>query len=252
MVPVPGLILLLAGWARGWSVRRRETAHWLLMMLACWGSVVLQRKFFPYHHLQMIPVLTWGIALPLSSRQTPSEPGGAGVPWLKTWVVPVFAALLAVAGVQYLQASLSSLKAYGRRAKFDQANDIPDPTGTRKAQREAALMIRQTTRPGDRIFVWGDAPMIYPISGRLMAGRHPHLMAIVPPWGGAARLTPVLEQLARERPKVIVVCPDPLWWRNYTTPKELLEEFPDMKRFLASSYRLVRTIDGYDLWASAE
>ncbi|HLY74406.1 MAG TPA: hypothetical protein VKU80_09830, partial [Planctomycetota bacterium] len=75
-----------------------------------------------------------------------------------------------------------------------------------------------------------------------------HLMPILAGWRGDTGVSGLLQRFEEESPKVIVVGPGKLWWRDGQDPRTLLDIFPDMKNLLAERYRRVETISGFELW----
>lgn len=90
-----------------------------------------------------------------------------------------------------------------------------------------AKYLKMTTGPADRIFVWGDHPYIYALSGRLPAGRYTVAYHVVD-FGGYEETARAIENL---RPTVILTFTD----EN--------REFPQLTSELATSYMKTKQID---------
>ena len=90
-----------------------------------------------------------------------------------------------------------------------------------------AAYIRQTTQTNDRIFVWGDDPYLYALSGRLPVGRYTVAYHIAD-FNGFDETIAALDQ---KPPKLIVVMTD-----------ETIA-FPQLTARLATNYVLAATIE---------
>lgn len=97
-----------------------------------------------------------------------------------------------------------------------------------------AKAIKERTLKNDRVFIWGTAPELYALSGRLPPARYVTSFHIKD-FGGEEE---TLEAIREKRPRYIVV------FKNETAP------FPEFFRFLHGNYLYLETIDNAELWKS--
>ena len=97
---------------------------------------------------------------------------------------------------------------------------------------QVAKYLKMTTNQGDRIFVWGDHPYIYALSGRLPAGRYTVAYHVVDFGGYEETARAIVDQ----KPTVILTFSD----EN--------REFPQLTSELAASYMKTKQIDTATLY----
>ena len=117
--------------------------------------------------------------------------------------------------IKYL-AGTKSLEDY--RAWFDERANQPY---------RLADYIRQTTVPGEPIYIWGDEPYVYALANRLPVGRYTVTYHVVD-FDGYSETMRAWDQ---RQPKLVAVM-------TYET-----RPFPDLTARLATDYVLVTTID---------
>jgi hypothetical protein len=243
LLPPSSLLLIALGIVRGALVRGRETLRWALFFLTSFATVVLQGRYFEYHFLPVVPAVAWGTALLLSRPDALST-----TPKPRALTRALTLALLVAAAGQSLWYARSRWSSFGSLARFDAANHQADPHGYWAGQRDVARQIRAMTSDRDRIFIWGDEPLIYLGADRRMAGPNCHLMQVAPPWGGSDRLIRLLARFEKEPPQLIVVTSHRLWWRDGQSPDLLLEYYPEMQQFLDGAYVAMSGPEGYRFW----
>lgn len=254
LVPPAGVGLMALGIGRGLFVRRAETLRWVAFGVAGWAGVVLQAKYWPYHHLIMLAGVA--AAFGLAFAKDPADmPGASPRRRMANRVALAAAGLLAVlTAAGYLPEAGKEWSSFNGAATRDLEDDRP---GTGSAEeRDVARAIRERTAPGERIFVWGDQPVLYVLSDRRLAGPVPHLLPVLAWFLGRdeskTRLDRLLERLGRERPRWIIVTPGKLWWYGAHEPREIIPEYPNLKRFLEDCYALAERRGDYEFWKLRE
>ncbi len=176
---------------RGFGVQSYLHLHTAIGVAAAAGMY----RFFPHYFLQPFPFLVLSFAAVstrvLTVRRT-------------HWLLPLFSCL---GGLLLFLATLGAV--FGERVDGRVAHD--------KTSIIAAKYIEATTKPQDRIFVWGFSPMLYGYSHRRPAGRYvfsTYVTGFVPWfWDSldkeASRAVPgsmdaLLADLDREAPPVVV------------------------------------------------
>ena len=114
-----------------------------------------------------------------------------------------------------------------------------------------AEYLRAHTRPDERIQVWGYESLVYYLADRDAASRfqmtHPLVMRVP-----GQDITPMQRQwrqefmrdMVQQRPAYIAVVKGDNWWwaPEEKTSEQLLDDFPEWKKFLANNYTLKHTI----------
>ncbi len=141
-------MLVLTVWA--WR-RRRIPADIVAWLVASVLATLIGLRFILHYFNQLLPVLVLLAAAALAGRDEIRR-------GLRTFVGR-FVVLSFVCAVGFSFFTVLTPGTF---------HDIPDVDGVVAA-------IRADTQPGDRIFVWGQAPEIYWLSGRDPATRYPHI-----------------------------------------------------------------------------
>lgn len=251
MLVLPELALLGLGIVQGMIARRSETLRCLAALATAWMTVVLQGRYFHYHWIPLLPFLATTISLTFAGiAPDAAPPSPRAALFRKT-----------LAGIGISLAALSAAVEAGRTGRwFLSVGDVttieervPIPVATPWGEsRSVARRIEARTGPDDSIFVWGDAPLLYFLSNRRMAGPYAHLMTIAPEWRGPERVHRILSAFAEEPPRLVVMGRGGLWWRRWLEPAALLDSYPDMKRMLHDRYRKAETVEGFELWVRTD
>lgn len=193
-------------------------------------------RFFPHYFLQPFPFLVLSFAAVatrlLTARRT-------------RWLVPLFAALGAML---LFFATLGTV--FGERVDGRVAHD--------KTSIIVGKYIQATTKPEDRVFVWGFSPMIYGYSHRRPAGRYvfsTYVTGFVPWfWDSlekeASRAVPgsmdaLLADLDREAPPVVVDAGSVMLARPMRT-------YEPTNAWLHKNYCFEVRIGGFDIYRRKE
>ncbi|MBU2051835.1 hypothetical protein KKH13_01355 [Patescibacteria group bacterium] len=147
----------------------------------------------------------------------------------------VITAAVILAGLAYYQIRFWQYPIFGYYQNFiefslgkkspDQYWNWFDPRVTQTYQ--LAKYIRTTTLPNEPIFIWGDEPYVYALSGRLPVGRYTVAYHVVDFNGFKETMT----AWDKRQPKLVVVM-------TYET-----RPFPALSARLAADYALVTTLD---------
>jgi 4-amino-4-deoxy-L-arabinose transferase-like glycosyltransferase len=182
----------LGGVTRGFGVRHYIAVHFALAVFA--ASVMY--RFFPHYYVQTLPFLALAV-------------GGLVARWMRRARNPL-PGRTAFAGFLVFVLFCAGMGAYfGERVDGEVAHD--------RAVKDTAKLIEATTKPTDRIFVWGFSPWLYQYSHRKPAGRYvfeTYVTGFVPWfWDKLSiekpRIVPgsveaLLGDLDREEPEIIV------------------------------------------------
>jgi 4-amino-4-deoxy-L-arabinose transferase-like glycosyltransferase len=255
LVPPAGLLLLLLGLLRGFQARPRETLRWVGFFAAGWAAVVLQGKYWPYHHLAMLAGIAAGFGLPFlrdpANEATPSRARRVA----SRVVISVATVLAAGTAWSYGADARREWREWNGLATRDLESRAEGPRTGSEDERQAARVLRDLTRPGEKVFVWGDKPILYVLADRRLAGPYPHLLPVLGWFLGPEakpRLDTLIERVGQERPRWIVVTPGRLWWYGNHEPREIITEWPNLKRFLGDCYALQFRSGEYEFWKRQE
>ncbi|HSS93508.1 MAG TPA: hypothetical protein VLR46_05895, partial [Candidatus Dormibacteraeota bacterium] len=123
------------------------------------------------------------------------------------------------------------------------------------AQHElVAAYIKDHTKAGDRVFVWGDWPALYVEADRLMAGRFPGFLrgfargSGLPPnnWDTAPDVWPALQSDLSQDPPVLVVDTASAGWSDFAMYP--MSNYPVLQNLVTTQYHLAATVDGVNIF----
>ncbi len=124
------------------------------------------------------------------------------------------------------------------------------------AQHElVAAYIRNHTKPGDRVFVWGNWPALYVESDRQMASRFPGFLrgfargSGLPPnnWDTAPDVWPELQADLARNPPALIVDTAAAGWSDFAMYP--MRNYPVLQDLVSMKYHLVATVDGVAIYA---
>jgi hypothetical protein len=112
----------------------------------------------------------------------------------------------------------------------------------------AAAYARETTRPGEGLFIWGFEPAVYLLSGRTPPTRFHFSVPLVAPWAPAAWRAELMRDLAARPPVLLMVLRnDAIPWASGSAEDSTrqLRRFPELERFLRRHYQFERRIEDF-------
>jgi len=213
---VRAALRLRSGWAlgRGFGVAQYFGLH---LAFALYAASAMYR-FFPHYYIQALPFLSLCLAMM-----------GAG--WLRSQTVLLRRAML-ISGVVFLLFCGTLGTIFGEKVDGRVAHD--------RSVQDCAKAIEATTRPEEKIFVWGFSPWLYEYSHRKPAGRYvfgTYVTGFIP-WFWekipleTSRIVPgsveaLLGDLDREKPEIVVDAGSVMMarpMRSYPLPSAWLRE----------------------------
>ena len=251
IVLIPELVLLILGAAHGALARPSELARSGIAALLAWGTVAVQARYFQYHWLPLLPFLAILMAMAFCKPAAPLPPEARYRRWFRKGLVGVGVTMAVLASATELHRSGHLVSSLGEVTTIEARVTLPVATPWGES-RTVARRIQALSDPGDSIFVWGDAPLLYFLSDRRMAGPYPHLMTLIPEWRGAERVHLAMNMMAERSPRLVILGRGGLWWRHNQEPKKLLSDYPDMVRMLQDRYRKAEEVEGFEIWARLE
>jgi hypothetical protein len=240
----------------GLVVTRRRRQYWWLgpaWLVAMLLGVIVQAKYYDYHWLPALPplgllagegaVFVWSLA----AARLPARSRGAAA-------AGVVVALVAVLGMtaanhfrrqwQYLSGRLSPEAYY---AGFTASGNY----FSLSADMAVAQYVREHTKPGEPLFVWGLEPLVYFLADRPPASRFMHAIPLLTPWSPPEWREQAVEDLKRTRPQLILVVHND--WQPWTTgwngdSYSALAGYTALRELIVSRYRPVGRMEDFDVW----
>ncbi|HVU05152.1 MAG TPA: glycosyltransferase family 39 protein [Polyangiaceae bacterium] len=246
------------------SRERSGTALVLGIVLVHVAGIALQAKFFQYHYGATLPLLAFvaGLGLEKVFRYVSRVPVVSPGLILAVLVVLVFLVSERVAlrhnpgtfwerswdRLTFLTTRSPSRETLDRKlyAVVDYSLDT---------DRRTARAVARLSEPEDSIFVWGFEPHVYWFSDRRPASRYVYDVPQRAVWGRERARADLLEDLARDPPKVIVVQHGDVFdfvTGNSFDSHQSLGGFPELASRLISHYWLVRKVDDMDVFLRHE
>lgn len=246
MLSWPERALILFGVGRALWLRRDDAIRWILMLLGIWVIPVIQAKYWDYHHLPLVPMASIGLGMAFAS----AGPGPNALPLARRRLELAGTALATIltiwsATLQY-SSGTASWASLARPATIEHV--LRPEANQWAAARPLAKEIQTLAGPEESIFVWGDDGLIYYLSDRRVAGPYPQLIHILLEQAHPGHVYRLVERLEKERPRLIIVCHESLWWHDYDEAEGVLHRFPDMELLLRERYRFLSTSFRHDLW----
>lgn len=217
-------------------------------LLAAVAAVAVQNKFFLYHWETALPwlALLGGIgAAVLLRRLRLTGPRAAAV----TLALPL-AWSLAGRWSAYRDGALYVAGALPRE-RWLQRFTSRDRDYSFQADTEAAAYLRQHTRPGDRVLIWGFEPAVHLLSDRPSPTRFFFNVPVAVPYTPAAWKTEFLTDLRQDTPELFLVLRnDAIPWANGLKEDSTgqLRNWPELSRFLDHRYRLEAQIEDFSIY----
>lgn len=117
---------------------------------------------------------------------------------------------------------------------------------------QAVRYLKAHSGPGDEVYVWGTAPLIYFLSRRGCPSRFVSNLGLVSDWAPAAWRNQLVQTLKSKQPRFIIVeRRDAIPAVSGTTldSQEYLVRYPDLARLLNSRYRRAKTFRNFTVYA---
>ena len=196
---------------------------WLLFTLF---AVTLSERPYPHYLIQSVAPISLLLAI-LFTEKT-KEQGLVIIPLALTFFVPIYFKFWYYPTTPY----------YLRFIKFATRQISKDEYflafgGNVITNYKVGNYIATTTRPGEKVFVWGDSPPVYALSRRFPPGKYVANYHIK----DFSTNKDTIKTLSSNFPKIIVILPS-------SSPP------PELTAFLRENYILTEVIDGAQIWNS--
>jgi hypothetical protein len=215
--------------------------------------VYVQGKYFEYHWLPALPPFALLAGAGVAAgwrlvRERSDSPGTAtGI------AVAAAVVLLAALGAGYRDQFAAEIGlATGRISRSAFTEGFKDRQDfSLSADLQVAAYLKQHTAPGTPVFIWGFEPIIYFLADRPPASRFISQQPLVTPWSPPAWREELLRDLAGKQPAyILVVHNDVMPWVTLRPDDSAgeLSQYPALDQLLKRDYRLVDTIEDFDIW----
>lgn len=181
------------------------------------------------------------------ARPVPSAPT-AGPKSERVWIAIVTASVvLLVVTLESLSIGRSYrglVRWWRDPASFYAAYPDQHPLEHLDGELKVAQFLKQSARPGDQVYVWGAAALIYDLSGLSSPSRFVPNFPLIAPWGPPAWRDELIRDLRRSPPAFLVVARhDPARTITFTDldSEQYLASFPALRDFIAESYQPAAT-----------
>jgi hypothetical protein len=222
--------------ALGWVT----IAGWLAIGLF---SIWVQRKFFAYHYLPLLPSVALLAALPVLSALTAltarlGQPAMARALLPLSWgllALPVFSARLGALADAVVDPA--ALRAYWDGPRRFQSKDM-----TVAGDLELADWLRMHSAPEDRVFLWSFEPMVYFLADRRLVSRFLYNYPLMIPWQPETYARELLDALERDPPRYFVVSSRDAMPKVNGNPHDSWQAylgFAALRTFVETGYRRV-------------
>ncbi len=241
------------------AVRPKSRADWLgwALVLSWWliafANVLVQGKFYDYHYLPLLAPSALVTGLGLSALLRPA-----------LGRVPKRGARLAIL-VGLTTAAIAATPMGGRAVELARVaaggQTMDDYIASRSEYalslydvaeiRGVAELLKQTTTPEQRVFVWGYAPTIYVRAERHTVSRFLYNFPLRTPWRNAEYQDELMASLRAEPPDVFIVASDDRYQGLTGSKKdstELLRDFEELNDFVGALYALDARIGRYAVY----
>jgi hypothetical protein len=235
---------------------RADWIGWALVVtwwLVAFGNVLVQGKFYDYHYLPLLApsALVTGLGLSALLR-VPLSRGRR-----RRFRVAIVAGLIAVA--------IAATPLGGRAAELARVTvggqTIDEYIAGRREYavslynvgeiRGVADLLRETTTPEQRVFLWGYAPTVYVRARRHTVSRFLYNFPLRTGWRNAEYKAELMRALRAHPPEVFVVASEDRYYGLTGSKKDsatLLSEFEELNDFVTSRYAFNAKIGRYSIF----
>lgn len=222
LIVAAGLVLLYSKRAK-LSKQFVFTSSWLLFTLF---AVTLSERPYPHYLIQSVAPISILLAILFSEKI--KEQVLVIIPLTLAFFVPIYFKFWYYPTAPYYLRFIKFATRQISRDEYFLAFGGNVPTNYKVGN-----YIASTTKPGEKVFVWGDSPPVYALSRRFPPGKYVAEYHIK----DFSTNKDTIKTLSSNFPKIIVILP------NSNPPSEL-------NRFLRENYILIEEIDGAQIWNS--
>ncbi|HVC29910.1 MAG TPA: glycosyltransferase family 39 protein [Steroidobacteraceae bacterium] len=253
-ITIPAVAAIILGFRRGGDPRIRQMG---LFVLVSYLGVLIQAKFFWYHWLAVLPffALLGGFGLAALLRRVASGrsqfKASLAVSGVLLLLVLVTPALTDNAFAQWQGFVRYFADPGSRHAYNNQFGPYGAGPYSYLADDEVGRYLKQHTRQGDTIYIFGYEALVYLLSGRESASRFFYTFPVISTWSPPAWQTEFLSDLNSKRPRYIVIESDegaPWITGLHEDTAQYAAAFQPLQQLLAARYSKDRQIEDFTLY----
>jgi 4-amino-4-deoxy-L-arabinose transferase-like glycosyltransferase len=246
---VPALIAMRPKSRADWTGWGLVVSWWLI----AFGNVLVQGKFYDYHYLPLLApsALVAGLGfsallrLPLSRIQRRSLRAAL--------VAGLMAVAIAATPMGGRARELARVTVGGQTIDEYVASRSEHATSLYNVGeiRGVADLLRETTTPEQRVFLWGYAPTVYVRAQRHTVSRFLYNFPLRTSWRNAEYKAELMGALRAEPPEVFIVASEDRYYGLTGSKKDsatLLREFSELNDFVTSRYAFDAKIGRYSVF----
>lgn len=222
------------------------------------AGIAMQGKFFQYHYAASLPLLALlgGLGLYKLWRRTLAA-GASGVLAFVAFVGVAISMRIAVRDLGSFWDRATLRTGYLLRMGPIHSRELLDKELYRvadynlDASRQVALEVQRRTPPGSKVFIWGFEPGVYWMADRAASTRYIYDVPQRVSWGRERARKELIAELSANPPALFVTQRgDRFSWvtgDEYDSAEALLH-FPELQRIVDADFRLVTTIEDFDVY----
>lgn len=240
------------------ETERRGSFLILGVMAIHLAGIAMQGKFFQYHYAASLPLLALlgGLGLYKLWRRTLAA-GASGVLAFVAFVGVAISMRIAVRDLGSFWDRATLRTGYLLRMGPIHSRELLDKELYRvadynlDASRQVALEVQRRTQPDAKIFIWGFEPGVYWMADRAASTRYIYDVPQRVSWGRERARKELIAELTANPPALLVTQRgDRFSWvtgDEYDSAEALLH-FPELARIVEADFRLVTSIEDFDVY----
>ena len=240
--------------------REREGLFLVLGVIALHVTgIAMQGKFFQYHYGATLPLVMFVAGLGLYKLWRRCLAGGLGGALAFAAFFCVCVAMRQAVGdlpQDFWDRSAMRFRHLFRMPPFESRESLDEELGyvadyNLAADRAVARELRNRTRPGESVFVWGFEPVIYWLAERPPASRFIYDVPQRTSWERDRARADLLRDLRAKPPAAIVVQKNDVFWvvtGNNLDSRGELPNFPELQKIVDEQYVFVSSVEDFEIY----
>jgi 4-amino-4-deoxy-L-arabinose transferase-like glycosyltransferase len=249
----PAVAAVVIGFIR----RDRPALEMGVLTLAAYAGVAIQAKYFLYHWHLVLPFLALLSGYTATSLWRTLRDSGRG-PVVSGVILAGVGGLLLLftpnvtdRAVREWSGFIYWLQPENRETYYNRFGLYGRGSFSFRASDDVAIYLREATRPGDTIFIWGYDPLLYVAADRESPSRFTSFLPLMSEWTPPEWVDAFVDDLEQQKPTYIILQRNenaPWITGHWIDPVDFVPLLPRFKALLDRDYELDRTIEDYTLY----